>query len=188
MPLRSVRGPWFDTRLSYNPALHRIKQAMFHCAVVNDLEANPLPPPHPEVIKYFDPPRKMLKRARDAIDECQAAFKVREGAIPVYHFTIFLLKESQYPRKSRRPRKTGMPTRAMRTTMLSCWIKSVQRSYGLRSRLAKLGKAKRRRLFLRTAATPKSPMRNFSSTKPRIPIPIPRRCQLQSVHYHLTLR
>ncbi len=52
---------------------------MFHSAVVNDLESNPLPPPHPEVIKYFDPPKKMLKRARDAIEGCKDAFKVREG-------------------------------------------------------------------------------------------------------------
>ncbi|KAK0232849.1 SPOC domain-like protein [Armillaria fumosa] len=72
------REPWFDTRYSYNPAIHRVKQAMFHCAVVSDLDKNPLPPPHPELLKYFEPPRKVVKRAQDAIEEAKAAFKVRE--------------------------------------------------------------------------------------------------------------
>ncbi|KAK0446455.1 SPOC domain-like protein [Desarmillaria tabescens] len=72
------REPWFDTRYSYNPAIHRVKQAMFHCAVVSDLDTNPLPPPHPELLKYFEPPRKVVKRAHDAIEGVKAAFKVRE--------------------------------------------------------------------------------------------------------------
>ncbi|KAH9836702.1 SPOC like C-terminal domain-containing protein [Rhodofomes roseus] len=70
--------PWFDICLSYNPAIHRVKQAQFHAAVVPDLNTHPLPPPHPELTKYFDPPKRVLKRARDAIEECQDRFKVRE--------------------------------------------------------------------------------------------------------------
>ncbi|KAJ6569542.1 SPOC like C-terminal domain-containing protein [Mycena capillaripes] len=72
------RGPWFDTRLSYNPAIHRIKQAQFHAAVVSDLSKNPLPPPHPELLKYFEPPRRVLKRAREAIEEVKTEFKVKQ--------------------------------------------------------------------------------------------------------------
>ncbi|KAJ7652019.1 SPOC like C-terminal domain-containing protein [Mycena polygramma] len=72
------RGAWFDTRLSYNPAIHRIKQAQFHAAVVSDLSKNPLPPPHPELLKYFEPPRRVLKRARDTIEECKTEFKVKQ--------------------------------------------------------------------------------------------------------------
>ncbi|KAE9397612.1 SPOC domain-like protein [Gymnopus androsaceus JB14] len=68
---------WFDIRDSYNPAFHRLKQAMFHCAVVADLETNPLPPPHPELIKYFNPPKKMVKRAQPIIDKCIEAFNVK---------------------------------------------------------------------------------------------------------------
>ena len=73
------RGPWFDTRLSYNPAIHRVKQAQFHCAIVPDITTNPLPPPHPELLKFFDPPKKLVKRAKSTIDDCQKAFKVKEG-------------------------------------------------------------------------------------------------------------
>jgi ATP-dependent DNA helicase 2 subunit 2 len=52
---------------------------MFHSAVVTDLASNPLPPPHPEVIKYFNPPKRALKRAREPLDECKRAFKVKKG-------------------------------------------------------------------------------------------------------------
>jgi ATP-dependent DNA helicase 2 subunit 2 len=84
------RYPWYDTRLSYNPAIHRTKQALFHSAVVQDLASNPLPPPHPELLKYFEPPKKVLKRARDALEECKASFKVK-----------------QVPKKVARQRKDG---------------------------------------------------------------------------------
>ncbi|TFK76643.1 SPOC domain-like protein [Pluteus cervinus] len=72
------RMPWFDPRLSYNPSVHRTKQSMFHCAVVKDLDADPLPPPHPELLKYFDPPKKVVKRAQGAVEGCKNVFKVRQ--------------------------------------------------------------------------------------------------------------
>ncbi|KZT24684.1 SPOC domain-like protein [Neolentinus lepideus HHB14362 ss-1] len=84
------RSPWFDTRLSYNPALHRVKQALFHGAVVSDLNTNPLPPPHPELLKYFTPPKRVLKRARSTIEDCKTAFDVK-----------------QVPKKVARQRKDG---------------------------------------------------------------------------------
>jgi ATP-dependent DNA helicase 2 subunit 2 len=67
--------------LSYNPAIHRKKQALFHSAIVEDLAAEPLPPSHPELTKYFEPPRKVLKCAREAADECRTAFAVKKGVI-----------------------------------------------------------------------------------------------------------
>lgn len=77
--MTSNRYPWHDIRYSYNPAIHRTKQALFHSAVMQDLASNPLPPPHPELLKYFEPPKKVLKRAREALAECKAAFDVKEG-------------------------------------------------------------------------------------------------------------
>ncbi len=73
------RYPWFDTIYNYNPALHRVKQALFHAAVVNDLATNPLPPPHPELEKFFKPPKQVLKRVQGALEECKSAFKVTHG-------------------------------------------------------------------------------------------------------------
>lgn len=72
------REPWFDTRLSYNPVIHRTKQAQFHAAIVADLNTHPLPPAHSELTKYFEPPKRVLKRSRDAIEECKQVFKIKE--------------------------------------------------------------------------------------------------------------
>ncbi|KAI0035265.1 SPOC like C-terminal domain-containing protein [Vararia minispora EC-137] len=73
-----ARTSWFEPQLSYNPAIHRIKQALFHAAVVPDLRTHPLPPPHPELTKYFDPPRAVRKRARGTVDACVRAFVIKE--------------------------------------------------------------------------------------------------------------
>ncbi|OJA12521.1 hypothetical protein AZE42_07151 [Rhizopogon vesiculosus] len=124
------RIPWYDTRLSYNPAIHRTKQALFHSAVMNDIESNPLPPPHPELLKYIEPPRRVLKHAREAIAECKAAFKVKEGMhLITNHFIIQLTliphlfsaqeshKSSQgwpRPRKGRRRRHAPPRQNALR--------------------------------------------------------------------------
>ncbi|KAG1889229.1 SPOC domain-like protein [Suillus subluteus] len=70
--------PWYDTQQSYNPAIHRTKQALFHSAVVNDITSNPLPPPHPELLRYINPPQWALKASKGAIAECKAVFKVKE--------------------------------------------------------------------------------------------------------------
>jgi len=51
---------------------------MLHCAVVSDIATNPLPPPHPELLKYLYAPKKVLKRARSSIDKCKNEFKVKE--------------------------------------------------------------------------------------------------------------
>lgn len=110
--------PWFDPRLSFNPAVHRIKQALFHAAVVTDLKASPLPPPHPEVIKYLEPPKRVLKRAHDAVEECKKTFKVKEGsylnsASPNPNFfalcahIIYSVPCCTVPRKVARQRKDG---------------------------------------------------------------------------------
>ena len=97
----SNRLPWFDTLLSYNPAIHRTKQALFHCAVVTDITTNPLPPPHPELLKYFEPPKRVLKRSKEAIEECKNVFKVKQGIayLPPNDLSFSMLGH-QFPRKS----------------------------------------------------------------------------------------
>ncbi|KAF9259906.1 ku80-like protein [Marasmius fiardii PR-910] len=72
------RTPWFSPIESYNPALHRVKQAQFHCAIVDDIQTNPVPPPHPETIQFFEPPKKALKASKQALDTCREKFKVRQ--------------------------------------------------------------------------------------------------------------
>ncbi|KAF9652062.1 SPOC domain-like protein, partial [Thelephora ganbajun] len=75
------RQPWYDNRMSYNPAVHRIKQAMFHSAVITDLTKNPLPAPHPELTKYMRPPVKVVRRTAEAMNNCRNAMGVQKGTI-----------------------------------------------------------------------------------------------------------
>ena len=72
--------------MSYNPAVHRIKQAMFHSAVITDLTTNPLPAPHPELTKYMRPPTGVVKRAAEAINNCRNAMGVQKGESPFPEF------------------------------------------------------------------------------------------------------
>ena len=105
----SKRLPWFDTLQSYNPAIHRIKQAMFYCAVVDDIASHPLPPPHPELLKYFETPKKVLKRARDAVDECTSTFKIKEGdQVEHLRLRVFIEISMQCQRESLKLEKTAM--------------------------------------------------------------------------------
>ncbi|KAG8758277.1 ATP-dependent DNA helicase II subunit 2 [Ceratobasidium sp. 423] len=73
-----IRTEWFDLTQSFNPAVHRIKQALFHGAVVPDLKAEPVPSPHPEVTKYMESPKRVLKRSKPALEECIRLFNVKE--------------------------------------------------------------------------------------------------------------
>jgi hypothetical protein len=54
---------------------------MFHCAITNDVASNPLPPPHPELLKFFNPPKRAVRRAREPLEGCKSLFKVKEGNI-----------------------------------------------------------------------------------------------------------
>ncbi|KAI4519217.1 ku80-like protein [Schizophyllum commune Loenen D] len=72
------RGQWFTTIESYNPALHRTKQAMFHGAVVRNLDKDPVPPPHPDIVRFFDPPNRVLRKAREALEAAKRELKVKQ--------------------------------------------------------------------------------------------------------------
>ncbi|KAH7104333.1 SPOC domain-like protein [Auriculariales sp. MPI-PUGE-AT-0066] len=71
------KTPWFEPTNSYSPAVHRIKQALFHAAVVPDLAAIPLPPPHPDLMQYMAPPDNVLEKAKPALKRCKAVFNVK---------------------------------------------------------------------------------------------------------------
>jgi ATP-dependent DNA helicase 2 subunit 2 len=58
-----------------------MKQALFHSAIVEDLVTDPLPPPHPDLTKYLEPPKKVLKRANEAVDQCKTALAIKKGLI-----------------------------------------------------------------------------------------------------------
>lgn len=69
---------WFDINRSYNPVIHRIKEAIFHASLTEDLDSNPLGPPQPELVKYFHTPEGLVKGAEDVTGRLQAALKVKK--------------------------------------------------------------------------------------------------------------
>jgi len=82
-----LAGRWFDPARCYNPVIHRIKEAIFHASVTQDPKAHPLPPPHPDLVKYFNTPEEIVKkvegvteRLKDALDIKKVPARVRRKA------------------------------------------------------------------------------------------------------------
>jgi len=78
---------WYDSGNSYNPVIHRIKEAIFHASLTQDLNTDPLGPPHPELTKFFNTPdsigkavEKVTEQLRDALDVKKVTPKMRKKA------------------------------------------------------------------------------------------------------------
>ncbi len=100
-----------------------MKQALFHGAIVEDLVAEPLPPPHPELTKYLEPP-KVLKRANEAVDRCKTIFAIKKGLICIssgnMHFSLYL--QSQRESHDHAKRIThALKMTTMRSFFLIAW-------------------------------------------------------------------
>jgi len=73
-------GPikWFDVNKSYNPVIHRIKEAIFHASLTQDLDNNPLGPPHPELVKYFQTPAQLAKGVEDVTGRLKDSLSIKK--------------------------------------------------------------------------------------------------------------
>ncbi|KAG8959142.1 ATP-dependent DNA helicase II subunit 2 [Tulasnella sp. 419] len=69
--------PWFDINDSFHPSIHRLKQALAHAAVVPDISEHPVPPPHPELTKYFETPSEVLERSQKALQKLKSVADVK---------------------------------------------------------------------------------------------------------------
>ncbi|SPC64615.1 related to ATP-dependent DNA helicase II, 80 kDa subunit [Ustilago sp. UG-2017b] len=67
-------GEWYDVLQSYNPAIHGLKTAVRHRFIHPD--ANHLPAPHPELVKYLEAPYEVSKAASDAARKCRERFRI----------------------------------------------------------------------------------------------------------------
>ena len=81
---------------------------MFHGAVVGNLDKDPVPPPHPDIVRFFDPPNRVLRKAREALEAAKRELKVKQGqsicisrALGMVQLTV----PSQYPKQSRKRRR-----------------------------------------------------------------------------------
>ena len=64
-----------------NPAVHRLKQALFHAAITDDLSLDPVPPPHPDVTKFFERPQRVIAEAAEAVELCKKEFDVTKSKL-----------------------------------------------------------------------------------------------------------
>lgn len=72
------RPPWFDPALSFNPSIHRTKQAILHAALTADPKADPLGPPHPELVKYFYTPEQLVKQTEKITERLKDALDIKK--------------------------------------------------------------------------------------------------------------
>ncbi|KAK4688057.1 ATP-dependent DNA helicase 2 subunit 2, partial [Tremellales sp. Uapishka_1] len=70
--------PWFAPQKSFNPVIHRIKEAIFHCSITQDLDKDPLGPPHPELTKYFSPPAEFGEKVDSVTERLRSALDIKK--------------------------------------------------------------------------------------------------------------
>jgi ATP-dependent DNA helicase 2 subunit 2 len=73
-----LAGRWFDPARCYNPVIHRLKEAIFHASVTEDTVANPLPPPHPDLVKYFNTPEEISLKVEKVSERLKDALEIRK--------------------------------------------------------------------------------------------------------------
>lgn len=69
---------WFDPSLCVNPVIHRIKEAIFHASLTADPKANPLGPPHPDIIKYFHTPEVIAQKVEKLTEQLKEALDIKK--------------------------------------------------------------------------------------------------------------
>jgi ATP-dependent DNA helicase 2 subunit 2 len=79
----SEKYPWYQPQESYNPAIHRLKDAVYHQAITTDLDADPIPPPHPDIVKYLEPPQELKERIDPVVDKLKGVLDIRLIPPPV---------------------------------------------------------------------------------------------------------
>lgn len=71
------RTPWFQPQESFNPVIHRLKDVIFHQATTADLLANPMPPPHPALVKYLQGPEGIEEAVKGRGKELKEVFGIK---------------------------------------------------------------------------------------------------------------
>lgn len=67
--------PWFSTEDSFNPAIHRMKEAVAYRVMHPD--STDLPRPHWEVDKFLDRPEEIREASRHWAEKCRNLFNIR---------------------------------------------------------------------------------------------------------------
>ncbi|KAJ9120113.1 hypothetical protein QFC22_003011 [Naganishia vaughanmartiniae] len=78
--------PWYDCSESFNPAIHRMREAIYHLAVTSDLNSNPMPPPHPTLVKYVNPPAQNIETSSETVQQLIKALDIKAAPPPKKKF------------------------------------------------------------------------------------------------------
>lgn len=82
----SCLSPWYDCAESYNPAIHRLREAIYHLAITSDLNTDPVPPPHPSLVKYINPPASILEASSETVAYLANALEIKAAPPPKKKF------------------------------------------------------------------------------------------------------
>ncbi|TEB34003.1 hypothetical protein FA13DRAFT_1789778 [Coprinellus micaceus] len=88
---------------SYNPTLHRAKEAILHSTPVADLKAHPK-------LKFFEPPSRVPKRGKQPLEACIKAFDIKQ--VP---------KRGAKVKDQGSTRKAAIPSPSSRRTRQARW-------------------------------------------------------------------
>lgn len=72
------RPRWFEPYRSFNPVIHRIKEAIFHASLTADLDKDQLGPPHPELTKYFNPPDELVEQNTKLVNQLKESLNIKK--------------------------------------------------------------------------------------------------------------
>jgi ATP-dependent DNA helicase 2 subunit 2 len=56
---------------------------VYHQATTTDLDADPIPPPHPDIVKYLEPPQELKERMDPLVSKLKGVLDVRLVPPPV---------------------------------------------------------------------------------------------------------
>lgn len=69
--------PWLDPQACFNPAIHRIKEAVYHLATTSDLNTDPVPPPHAELTKFLEPPSELAQKTESTVAKLKRSLDIK---------------------------------------------------------------------------------------------------------------
>jgi ATP-dependent DNA helicase 2 subunit 2 len=75
---RRNKREWFDISNSYNPAIHRIKEAILHASTTSDVRKDPLGDPHRLLVQYFNSPDEIIDSTKDVVQQLKDSLKIKK--------------------------------------------------------------------------------------------------------------
>lgn len=75
--------PWFDPYSNPNPAIHRLNEAIYHLATEPDPHNNPVPPPHPDIVRFLYPPEEVIEASEETVRKLKEALDIKKVPPPM---------------------------------------------------------------------------------------------------------